>query len=99
MAQTKDKLVTVESLDALHTYNKDTYETKENVADLLDLKFDKPENNIIPIANGGIGSSEGEVGLANLFAAGDTILSSYQYGDELPAAGVPGRIFFKRIIE
>ena len=30
------------------------------------------------------------------FSAGPTILSSYQYGDTLPAAGTPGRIFFKK---
>lgn len=38
-------------------------------------------------------------GLANLFADGETVLSSHQYGDELPEAGTVGRIFFKRLIE
>ena len=52
MAETKDKVVTVESLSALHEHNKTTYETKENVESLLNTKFDKPENNIVPIANG-----------------------------------------------
>lgn len=106
MADIKDKVVTVESLSALHEHNKETYETKTNVtnlenkiANLLDAKFDKPENNIVPIANGGTNSANGATGLANLFAAGATVLSSNQYGDELPEAGVKGRIFFKRLSE
>lgn len=97
MADIKDKVVTVESLSALHEYNKDTYETKENVETLLDEKFDKPQNNIVPIEHGGTGSEDGATGLANLFASGATVLSSYQYGDELPEAGTKGRIFFKRL--
>ncbi len=106
MADIKDKIVTVESLSALHEHNKETYETKTNVtnlenkiANLLDAKFDKPENNIVPIVNGGTNSANGATGLANLFASGATVLSSYQYGDELPEAGVKGRIFFKRLSE
>lgn len=88
MADIKDKVITAESLKALHDYNKETYETKENI-----------ENRITPIINGGTGSSDGAEGLANLFAAGITVLSSNQYGDELPEAGTVGRIFFKRLIE
>lgn len=99
MAETKDKTVTVESLKALHDYNVETYETKTNVESLLSNKFDKPENDIVPIANGGTNASDGATGLANLFAAGVTVLSSYQYGDELPEAGTVGRIFFKKISE
>lgn len=99
MAGVKDKIVSVESLSALHEYNKDTFETKENVESLLNSKFDKPENNIVPIENGGTNSSNGSAGLANLFASGATVLSPYQYGDELPETGTVGRIFFKRVIE
>lgn len=106
MAGVKDKIVSVESLSALHEYNKETFETKEKVANdirliyhELDTKFVRPENDIIPIENGGTNSSDGSVGLANLFASGATVLSSYQYGDELPEAGTVGRIFFKRVIE
>lgn len=103
MAVVKDKVVTVESLSALHEYNKATYETKESVEglveDLLETKFDKPTNNIVPIVNGGTSSSNGATGLANLFAAGATVLSSNQYGDTLPKAGTVGRIFFKKITE
>lgn len=99
MALIKDKVITVESLSALHEYNKETYETKENVESLLNEKFDKPENNIVPIANGGTGSSNGATGLNNLFASGNTVLSSYQYGDTLPSAGTKGRIFFKRLTD
>lgn len=99
MAETKDKVITAESLKALHDYNTETYETKENVETLLNEKFDKPTNNIVPIANGGTNASDGATGLANLFAAGATVLSSNQYGDELPAAGNEGRIFFKRLTD
>lgn len=97
MVEIKDKVVTVESLKTLHDYNTETYETKTNVENLLNEKFDKPENNIVPIENGGTNSADGAVGLANLFAAGATILSPNQYGDELPPAGTVGRIFFKRL--
>lgn len=34
---------------------------------------------------------------ANTFASGVTVLSSYQYGTTLPAAGTKGRIFFKKV--
>ena len=92
MAETKDKVITAESLKALHDYNTETYETKENVETLFATR-------ITPIANGGTGSSDGAEGLANLFAAGITVLSSNQYGDALPAAGTVGRIFFKRLTD
>lgn len=99
MAETKDKVITAESLKALHDYNKETYDTKTNIQSLLNAKFDKPANNIVPIANGGTNASDGSIGLKNLFAAGSTILSSHQYGDTLPAAGTAGRIFFKRLTD
>lgn len=83
MASVKDKVVTVESLSALHDYNEETYRKKED---------------IVPIEKGGTNSDNGAVGLKNLFAAGETVLSEYQYGDVLPAAGNAGRIFFKRLI-
>lgn len=54
---------------------------------------------VLPISNGGTNSDNGATGLANLFAAGITVLSPYQYGDELPEAGTAGRIFFKRLVE
>lgn len=56
-----------------------------------------PLPDVLPVANGGTGSSNGATGLANLFSAGATVLSSHQYGDTLPAAGTPGRIFFKKV--
>ena len=99
MAEIKDKVVTAESLKALHDYDVETFETKENVESLLNGKFDKPENNIVPIANGGTNASNGATGLKNLFASGATVLSSYQYGDTLPVAGTVGRIFFKKLSE
>ena len=51
----------------------------------------------VPIAKGGTGATDGSAGLANLLAAGNMVLSAYQYGDALPAAGVPGRLFFKKL--
>lgn len=99
MAETKNKTITAESLKALHDYNTETFETKKNVESLLNEKFDKPDNNIVPIDKGGTNASNGATGLANLFASGATVLSSYQYGDTLPAAGTAGRIFFKKISE
>ena len=99
VAEIKDKVITAESLKALHDYDVETFETKENVESLLNEKFDKPENNIVPIANGGTNASNGATGLKNLFASGATVLSSYQYGDTLPAAGTAGRIFFMKLSE
>lgn len=84
MVEIKDKTVTAESLKALHDYNKETYTAKTDV---------------IPIENGGTNATNGATGLANLFAEGATVLSSYQYGDTLPAAGTVGRIFFKKLSE
>lgn len=51
----------------------------------------------VEMENGGTGADNGAEGLKNLFAAGATVLSSHQYGDTLPAAGTPGRIFFKKV--
>ena len=84
MANIKDKVITAESLLALHEYNADTYVAKTDVAS---------------IEQGGTNASDGATGLANLFAAGATVLSSNQYGDELPEAGTAGRIFFKRLTD
>lgn len=88
MAEIKDKLVTVESMSALHEHNKSIYETKVNVETMLnekeaainanietmsanveammDTKFDKPENNIVPIINGGTGAANASDARANL---------------------------------
>ena len=52
-------------------------------------------NATVPMTRGGTGASSGATGLKNLLAAGNTILSSKQYGTSLPSAGNAGRIFFK----
>ena len=44
-----------------------------------------------------ITKTEYVTGLENFFSNGATVLSSYQYGDELPEAGTVGRIFFKKV--
>lgn len=51
----------------------------------------------LSVEYGGTGATNGADALANLFSAGATVLSSEQYGAELPAAGIKGRIFFKKI--
>lgn len=51
----------------------------------------------VPLKNGGTGAEDGAEGLKNLFAAGATVLSSHQFGDTLPEAGTPGRIFFLKL--
>lgn len=81
---TKNKTITVETLGTLHDYNKMTYVAKDD---------------IVPVENGGTGSHNGSIGLKNLLADGHMILSSYQYGDELPTAGFAGRIFFKKLVD
>ena len=118
---TKDKLITVESLAALHEYNQNTYMPMVNPEALGNLSIDgdgiftgdvyvngdSQENgtklvkstDVISIENGGTNATDGATGLKNLFADGNTVLSSYQYGDELPAAGTKGRIFFKRLVD
>lgn len=115
----KDKVVTAESLSALHNYNNNTYVKTTDVIPIENggtgastpgmaianlgitpAKINaEPSFKTLPIIKGGTGSSNGATGLANLFAAGDTVLSPYQYGDELPAAGTVGRIFFKRLTD
>ncbi len=67
---------------------------------LSDLRNDFDEyvatNAVIAVDKGGTGSNDGATGLKNLFAAGNTILSPYQYGTDLPTeVGNIGRIFFK----
>lgn len=51
----------------------------------------------VSMAKGGTGAKDGAAGLKNLFAAGATVLSVFQYGDELPAAGTQGRMFLKKV--
>lgn len=51
------------------------------------------------LESGGTNAKDGATGLANLFAAGYTVLSAYQFGPSLPQPGVKGRLFFKQVIE
>jgi hypothetical protein len=54
-----------------------------------------PQFGVLPIPQGGIGSSDGATGLKNLFAAGYTILSPYQFGTTLEGqTPIAGRLFF-----
>ena len=46
---------------------------------------------------GGTGATNGATGLKNLFAAGYTVLSDFQRGDEFPADAPEGTLFFKRV--
>ena len=67
VVRNEGKVITMESLAALHEYNKKAYIATTPEA------------------------------LNAVLADGATILSPYQYGDELPEAGIAGRIFFKRL--
>ena len=51
----------------------------------------------VPIEKGGHGADNAQEGMQNLLAAGAVILSSHQFGDTLPTAGTPGRLFFKKV--
>ncbi len=51
----------------------------------------------VPMESGGTGANNGADGLKNLLSSGNTILSPHQYGDTLPEAGNPGRIFFLKL--
>lgn len=51
----------------------------------------------VPVESGGTGATTGAAAMENLLADGNTVLSSYQYGDTLPDAGTAGRIFFKKV--
>ena len=59
--------------------------------------FDADRLPMIVMNKGGTGAEDGATGLQNLFASGNTILSAYQFGDELPEPGNEGRIFFKKV--
>lgn len=57
---------------------------------------------VIPIERGGTNATDGATGLKNLLHSGHIVLREgvdYHYGDTLPAAGTPGRIFFKKVSE
>lgn len=58
---------------------------------------EKIADGAVTLEKGGTGATNGQQGLKNLLEAGYMILSPYQYGDELPSPGIPGRIFFKRV--
>lgn len=58
--------------------------------------LEQTTNAITPMDKGGTGSDNGAAGLANLFAAGPTILSSHQYGYKFPTGQIAkGTLFFK----
>lgn len=83
--------------DALENLGAASSSHTHNATDITDGTLTSNCLPTIPIDKGGTGSTDGAVGLKNLFASGNTILSSYQYGDELPAAGTVGRIFYKKV--
>lgn len=68
-----------------------------NAADITSGALSVDRLPIVSISKGGTGATDGATALKNLFASGNTILSSYQYGDTLPAAGTVGRIFYKKV--
>ena len=54
-----------------------------------------PVYSVVPPEHGGTGADNGANGLANLLAAGYTVLSPYQVGTELPASAPEYSIFIK----
>lgn len=61
----------------------------------IESKLDKI-GSVVPITSGGTEAADGATGLANLFAAGTTVLSSHQYGSSLPLDVSDGTLFFKK---
>lgn len=51
----------------------------------------------VPITKGGTGATDGATALANMFAAGSTVLSANQYGTDLPSDAPAGKLFFKKV--
>jgi hypothetical protein len=51
---------------------------------------------VVPVDKGGTGAANGAEGLANLLAAGAMVLSSHQFGDELPAPAFPAGFSLRR---
>lgn len=62
-------------------------------------RADNPTVTGTPLTAATFNQMVGWVGLKNMLADGNTILSSNQYGDTLPAAGNAGRIFFKKVTD
>ena len=97
-----DSAVALENLGAAavgHTHTASEIGAAEsshshNASDIASGTLSSERLPVVSISKGGTGSSNGATGLKNLFAAGNTILSSYQYGSTLPSAGNAGRIFF-----
>ena len=58
------------------------------VESLVDAKVEEYSENFV---------TKTEEGMAALFASGRMILSSNQYGNTLPDAGIAGRVFFKKV--
>jgi hypothetical protein len=61
------------------------------------LKQINKKDVVLDIINGGTGATDASTALYNLLVNSPMILSSYQYGDELPDEPTKGRIFFKRV--
>ena len=97
-----DSAVVDEIATSLDDFKNDFNEYVETTNDSIS----EISNKITPIDKGGTGSNDGADGLRNLFAAGATVLSSYQYDPDgeydeiggLPPAGTKGRIFFKKVV-
>ena len=75
-------------------------EVDKAIEQIQEINFPKDGSSspkiIVPIANGGTGTEDGAKGLENLFAAGSTILSGYQYGTDLPSNPKEGQLFFQQ---
>lgn len=63
----------------------------------LKAKFDEGGEAIKEYLNGVLLPELMAMTLTEFLARGPMVLSSYQYGDELPPPGIPGRISFKKV--
>lgn len=52
---------------------------------------------VVPVDKGGTGTNNLATALANMFAAGGTVLSSNQYGTAFPTNPKKGQFFFKKV--
>ena len=57
------------------------------------VTFNKP----VSISSGGTGATNETDALTNLFKKGEVILSSNQYGNDLPTTATAGKLFFKKV--
>ena len=79
------------------TISRPSFKAQTNITKLGTITAGTWQGTAIAVDKGGTGSTSGATGLSNLFAAGQTKLSSYQYGSSFPASATTGTLFFKQV--